>query len=202
MLNFDDDDEDEEENQPAAQPQQKPTQLKITSSKSYEQPNPVTVFKNKEPLPLKINTNTTSQTTQNFSNTTIPKSSGLPSNINKSNDTNTKSSGLPPSLASKLAALNAKNNNNNPPQNNAAPKKENFLYCNEDEFEDISKKYDSPNKGLPVLEKPKAENTELYSRFKLGSPSLPATNNILNHTNSSDNKNKNEALLYDFFKYF
>jgi len=184
-LNFDDDEDEEEESEP--EPQKKLTPLKITSSKvlEYEQPP---VFKKLETTPLKV------FTAEGFP--AIPKSVALSSNLNstKKNDSNSKSSGLPPSLASKLATLNAKNNK--PPVTNSAQKKENFLYCNEDEIEDISNKYTCPNKGVIVLEKKKSENSEVYSRFKLGSPSMLVNNN--NQGDSID-KGKNEALFEFFF---
>ena len=189
-MNFDDDDEEEEEEESEPQPQQKQTPLQITSSKirEYEQ-SPI--VKKLETTPFKVNTGYPA-----IQNPIILKSGGLPSSLNstKINDSNSKSTGLPPALASKLATLNANLNNksNNPSASSSAQKKESFLYCNEDEIEDISNKYTSPNKGAITLEKPRSENSEVYSRFKLGSPSVPVNNN--NQSDSKD-KGKNEALF-------
>ena len=138
---------------------------------------------------MKVNTILPPSQNANFQ----PKSGGLPSTMNsiKSSDNSIKSSGLPPALAAKLAALNKKDNANpnatvmNPSNN---PKKESLIY-NDDEIEDISKKY---NKGGAILEKQKSENTEVYSRFKM-SPSQQTNNN-----NQNDNKDKikNDALFF------
>lgn len=178
LLNFDDDDEEEEE-----EPQQKSTPLKIITSKTAE----VESGQSKNSASLKSNTLLSAQTTS-FQ----PKSVGLPAP--KTTETPVKSSGLPPALAAKLAALNSKkeaSTGSSLGQSGSAQKKDSALIYNDDEIEDIGKKYTSVNKTGIVLEKPKADNSEVYSRYKMS-----ASGNANNSPSLAEkqDKGKNDAV--------
>lgn len=117
-------------------------------------------------------------------NLSYPKSTTL---TKTGNSDSNKYSGLPPSLASKLAALNA----------NKEKEKKKELIVNDDEVEDISQKYNnsatikgsqfsSAEKNTPIAD-------EIYSRFKIGGGS-ETKNPTVNKETDLKEKGKNEAL--------